>query len=738
MLAGAAGGIGAIFRAPLGGAIFAGEVLYIDHGHGVGGAPALPGQLDRGLLDVRPVHHPQADLRRPRPRLPRPARPAPVRPPGRASARRSAGSTCGSSTACATASSSRLPIPRHVKPALGRPAARADRPGVPRGDDRRLRLGAVGGDRHAARRWRCRASRSSCPHMGMRHAPDPGPAEDRRHGPDDQLGGERRRLRPVGLHRRDARRGASASSSRPASRLATIDPAAFALVGMGGFFAGVSKTPADLDRDGLRDDRLVQPARPLDARLRPEHRPLAALDALRGAGRPARSTAPRTRGTSSSTCWSGSGSARSAIRTEGLELVPEATPFAEIVRRVADSSETLFPVVDAEGRLTGIFTLRDIRLALLRLRLGPARPGRRPGHPPRAHRHPARRPAHRPEAADRAERRRDPRRRPRRPDPPDRPADRRELVSAYTAQIESLRRPGPPAGGSDGRASSEADAKTRPVPEMLARLASRADPRSPTRERTPSIAPRSPRSGGRPGGRKARSGGGGASPGSIVIGVVEGEARPHPAVVADVERRRVVGVRGVVEQGNPLGGLAGDRAGVVDPARPLAEDAVRACSSTFPSELRIVPPPSLTPIVLAIRTPTRPNGGLAERDRLLRGLELQVEDQEPLAVRQRAGRSSAALFGRSSVALADPGIRRRRSRPRRRRRRSGRCDGGRSGPGPRSSQKTSPLTSWWETQTELWWLCATGSCGWPIRVSERPEGPLIGNRNGRRRVGPKW
>ena len=42
--------------------------------------------------------------------------------------------------------------------------------------------------------------------------------------------------------------------------------------------------PAGLDRDGLRDDRPLQAARPLDARLRPERGPLAALDALRGAG----------------------------------------------------------------------------------------------------------------------------------------------------------------------------------------------------------------------------------------------------------------------------------------------------------------------------------------------------------------------------------------------------------------------------------------------------------------------
>jgi chloride channel protein, CIC family len=59
------------------------------------------------------------------------------------------------------------------------------------------------------------------------------------------------------------------------------------------------------------------------------------------------------------------------IRTEGLEVVPEATPFPQIVRRVAHSTETLFPVVDGQGRLTGIFSLRDIRPVLLGTDMGP-------------------------------------------------------------------------------------------------------------------------------------------------------------------------------------------------------------------------------------------------------------------------------------------------------------------------------------------------------------------------------
>jgi CIC family chloride channel protein len=60
-----------------------------------------------------------------------------------------------------------------------------------------------------------------------------------------------------------------------------------------------------------------------------------------------------------------------AFRTEGIEPIPAAMPFRELIHRVARSSETLFPVVDDQGRLTGIFTLRDLRLALVGSEWGP-------------------------------------------------------------------------------------------------------------------------------------------------------------------------------------------------------------------------------------------------------------------------------------------------------------------------------------------------------------------------------
>lgn len=143
-----------------------------------------------------------------------------------------------------------------------------------------------------------------------------------------------------------------------------LNHAAFALVGMGGFFAGVSKSPlasivmvcemsgsysllvplmlvcglnVGLSRRWTIYEEQV--ASPVDS---PAHQGDFVVDVLE-----------RIR----------VGEVR--VRTRGLEVVPEATPFSQVVRRVARSTETLFPVVDDEGRLTGIFSLRDIRLALL-------------------------------------------------------------------------------------------------------------------------------------------------------------------------------------------------------------------------------------------------------------------------------------------------------------------------------------------------------------------------------------
>jgi chloride channel protein, CIC family len=149
-----------------------------------------------------------------------------------------------------------------------------------------------------------------------------------------------------------------------------IEPSAFALVGMGGFFAGVSKAPlasivmvcemtgsysllvplmlvcglhVSLSRGWtLYEEQVLSP---IDS---PAHQGDFVVDVLE------RLRVDQIR-----------------IRSDGVAIVPESTTFNEVLRIVANSNETLFPVVDSRGALTGIFSLRDVRLALLGSNLGP-------------------------------------------------------------------------------------------------------------------------------------------------------------------------------------------------------------------------------------------------------------------------------------------------------------------------------------------------------------------------------
>ena len=149
-----------------------------------------------------------------------------------------------------------------------------------------------------------------------------------------------------------------------------IDPAAFALVGMGGFFAGVSKTP-------LASIVMV-------CEMTGHYRLLVPLMLVCGLNVlisrnwtlyeeqvPSPIDSPAHQGDFVVDVLERIQVAQVQIRTEGLERVLASTPFDELLRQVANSTETLFPVVDAEGRFDGIFSLRDVRLALLGSAVGP-------------------------------------------------------------------------------------------------------------------------------------------------------------------------------------------------------------------------------------------------------------------------------------------------------------------------------------------------------------------------------
>ncbi|WP_165226158.1 chloride channel protein [Aquisphaera insulae] len=152
--------------------------------------------------------------------------------------------------------------------------------------------------------------------------------------------------------------------------IAHINPAAFVLVGMGGFFAGVSKTPLTsivMVSEMTGSYSLLVPlmlacglnmaisrrwtiyeeqvASPIDS---PAHQGDFVVDVL-----------DRILVRDSN------------IRVKGLETIAASMPFPELIQRVARSSESFFPVLDAQGRLRGIFTLRDLRLAFLGADWGP-------------------------------------------------------------------------------------------------------------------------------------------------------------------------------------------------------------------------------------------------------------------------------------------------------------------------------------------------------------------------------
>jgi len=144
----------------------------------------------------------------------------------------------------------------------------------------------------------------------------------------------------------------------------STEPSAFVLVGMGGFFAGVSKTPLTsivMVSEMTGSYSLLVPlmlacglnvaisrrwtmyeeqvATPIDS---PAHQGDFVVDVL-----------------------SQLKVGKAGVRTEGIRPVPAGLPFDRLLEQVARSSEGVFPVVDARGRLTGVFTLRDLRLALL-------------------------------------------------------------------------------------------------------------------------------------------------------------------------------------------------------------------------------------------------------------------------------------------------------------------------------------------------------------------------------------
>jgi CIC family chloride channel protein len=55
---------------------------------------------------------------------------------------------------------------------------------------------------------------------------------------------------------------------------------------------------------------------------------------------------------------------REAVRLRPVPVLPENMPFGEMVKTVTRSGESHFPVVDRDGKMTGILSINDIRSVL--------------------------------------------------------------------------------------------------------------------------------------------------------------------------------------------------------------------------------------------------------------------------------------------------------------------------------------------------------------------------------------
>ncbi|MBV8316070.1 MAG: chloride channel protein [Planctomycetaceae bacterium] len=367
MLSGTAGGIGAIFRAPLGGALFAGEVLY--------SSTATESQALLPCLASSIVAYSVFALFiTPRPIF--------VVPPFSFHGLSDLPLFAFLALACAGVGwlyvrvfygirdrvFRPLPLPRHVKPALGGLMVgliALKFPEVMTGGYGWVQWGAIGLPPDLA------LSQSSAfvPQMGATSLLLLALLKIVATGLTISSGGSGGVFGPS-VFIGGMLGGAVGQSLRSLFPGWGIEPAAFALVGMGGFFAGVSKTPLTsiiMVCEMAGSYSLLVPLM-LVCGL---HLALSRRWTIYEEQVPSPVDSPAHLGDFVVDVLERIRVGQVHVRTEGLELVPEAMPFNQIIRLVADSRELLYPVVDSQGRLTGIFSLRDVRMALAGSNLGP-------------------------------------------------------------------------------------------------------------------------------------------------------------------------------------------------------------------------------------------------------------------------------------------------------------------------------------------------------------------------------
>lgn len=138
-----------------------------------------------------------------------------------------------------------------------------------------------------------------------------------------------------------------------------IHPESFALVGMGGFFAGVAKVPLAsiiMVCEMSASYTLLVPLMLVSS---------VSYLLLRGVGLYEKQLITRMASPAHVTEFARGMLeriyVREAVKQRPVRLIAESMPFGQLVTTVAQSRELYFPVVDGEGKLTGILSVNDVR-----------------------------------------------------------------------------------------------------------------------------------------------------------------------------------------------------------------------------------------------------------------------------------------------------------------------------------------------------------------------------------------
>ncbi len=141
-----------------------------------------------------------------------------------------------------------------------------------------------------------------------------------------------------------------------------VNPGAFVLVGMGAFFAGVAKVPIAaiiMSCEMSESYTLLVPLMLVSS---------IAYLLLRGTNLYEKQQLSRLASPAHTTDFARGMLEKirvdEAARLRPVRAIPENMPFGELVRLVTASPDSHFPVVNAEGRMTGILSINDLRAVL--------------------------------------------------------------------------------------------------------------------------------------------------------------------------------------------------------------------------------------------------------------------------------------------------------------------------------------------------------------------------------------